>query len=61
MMQGDPEGLRAVRQRHRGAFNMALCDGHVESIKMERLFAKTDAAVRRWNLDNEPHRELVPR
>jgi prepilin-type N-terminal cleavage/methylation domain-containing protein/prepilin-type processing-associated H-X9-DG protein len=55
----DAKALRAMRQRHRGTFNVAYCDGHVESTKVEKLFAKTDEALRRWNIDHQPHRELV--
>ncbi len=60
LMARQPEALKATRQRHRGFFNMLFCDGHMESLKMEQLYAKTDSALRRWNNDDEPHRELVP-
>ena len=50
-----------ARRRHRGRLNMVFCDGHVEALRIYRLFyEKTDAAVRRWNADNEPHREAWP-
>jgi prepilin-type processing-associated H-X9-DG protein len=43
--------------RHRGRANMLFCDGHVETAHQARWIEKTDRARRRWNNDNEPHRE----
>lgn len=51
--------VRATQRRHRGQYNIAFCDGHVESIKSERLFRKDDASLRRWNNDHEPHADLL--
>jgi len=49
-----------VYERHRGALNVMFCDGHVESVKVRTLFIDTsDVALRRWNQDNEPHRERL--
>lgn len=42
---------------HNGAGNGLFCDGHVESRKQARWQELTDQARRRWNVDNEPHRE----
>jgi prepilin-type N-terminal cleavage/methylation domain-containing protein/prepilin-type processing-associated H-X9-DG protein len=42
---------------HNGRGNGLFCDGHVESQKQARWQAPTDQARRRWNIDNEPHRE----
>ena len=42
-------------RRHRGVFNIAFCDGHVESLRTNNLFAITESVTRRWNLDNQPH------
>ena len=42
---------------HNGSGNGLFCDGHVESQKQARWQAPTDQARRRWNIDNEPHRE----
>jgi prepilin-type N-terminal cleavage/methylation domain-containing protein/prepilin-type processing-associated H-X9-DG protein len=50
---------KATKARHNGAFNVGFCDGHAESIKIRKLIEKSDQALRRWNNDNEPHRELV--
>ncbi|MEO8428743.1 MAG: H-X9-DG-CTERM domain-containing protein, partial [Verrucomicrobiota bacterium] len=47
--------------RHFGKLNTAFCDGHIESIKVDVLYHdKSDRMLRRWNYDNEPHREQVP-
>ncbi len=57
---GGREGiLQATERRHRGRFEIAFCDGHVESIPHARLFEKSDAALRRWNNDHEPHRDQL--
>jgi prepilin-type N-terminal cleavage/methylation domain-containing protein/prepilin-type processing-associated H-X9-DG protein len=51
----DPVQTRAAtRRRHRDHYNVAFCDGHIESIKHDALFSDTDAARRRWHRDNEP-------
>lgn len=46
---------KAVKDRHRGAYNLSFCDGHVEHIREEKLFERSDPALRRWNTDHEPH------
>lgn len=43
--------------RHREHANTLFCDGHVERIKQSRLLALDDVERRRWNIDNQPHRE----
>lgn len=44
--------------RHQGKANALFCDGHVESPTLQFLFADTsDAALRRWNRDHQPHRD----
>jgi prepilin-type processing-associated H-X9-DG protein/prepilin-type N-terminal cleavage/methylation domain-containing protein len=53
-------GTERARQRHDGRLNVLFCDGHVETIKFEPLFFdRSDAALRRWNRDNEPHRSRL--
>jgi prepilin-type N-terminal cleavage/methylation domain-containing protein/prepilin-type processing-associated H-X9-DG protein len=43
--------------RHRGRANVVFCDGHIESPTLKFLFEDdTDAALRRWNRDHQPHR-----
>lgn len=55
-----PNQIKLARERHRGAINAVYCDAHVEAIKLEKLFfEETDAALRRWNRDHEPHWELL--
>lgn len=46
--------LKATKRRHGGQQNIWFADGHVEGIKYEALFAESDAALRRWNINNEP-------
>jgi prepilin-type processing-associated H-X9-DG protein len=47
----------SLSQRHNRGANIVFCDGHVEYKKTAKWIEKTDAAIRRWNRDNEPHRE----
>ena len=48
--------------RHQGKANVLFCDGHVESPKLQFVFEdSSDAALVRWNRDNQPHRELLAR
>lgn len=47
-----------ILTRHAGKSNVLFCDGHVESPTLTFLFEDTsDAALRRWNRDNLPHRD----
>ena len=48
----------AARQRHDNRFNKVFCDGHVESEDFSKPFLPTDDYLRRWNIDNQPHRDL---
>ena len=49
-----------VMTRHRGKLNVVFCDGHTLAIKVHSLlFDHSDDALRRWNNDHEPHRELL--
>ena len=52
-----PADLKVAEQRHQRRASIACCDTHVETISFKRLFIDdSDEALRRWNLDNEPHR-----
>ena len=48
-----------ARKRHNGSANVTFCDGHTESIKLMTLFGRSDATLKRWNNDNQPHREQL--
>jgi len=46
-----------ARKRHGGQLNVVFSDGHVEGLKVQRLFfSKAERDMRLWNIDNEPHR-----
>ena len=49
---------RSTRQRHRDRFNLGFADGHIESMKTERLFSNRPDIRKLWSNDNEPHPEL---
>lgn len=44
--------------RHNKGANAVFCDGHVEWQKQSKWTDLNEAAARRWNNDNEPHRSL---
>ena len=46
---------------HHGRANRAFVDGHIEPEDMRAPFKATDIQLQRWNLDNEPHREYLPK
>src|SRR5262249_18519512 len=54
---GTPLARKADRARHNGRHNTAFCDGHVEYIKLEALYGRSNESRLRWNNDHEPHRE----
>ena len=56
---GSPGILRASHARHRGKLEIVFCDGHVEGIRTDKLFDKSDDSLRRWNNDNKPHADLL--
>ena len=47
--------------KHSGGANVLFVDGHVEWAKKWQWIAATDQATRRWNFDNDPHREAWSR
>jgi prepilin-type N-terminal cleavage/methylation domain-containing protein/prepilin-type processing-associated H-X9-DG protein len=53
--------IRATLKRHSGRYNIVFCDAHVEGIRRDKLFEKTDTALSRWNNDHEPHADLLTR
>ncbi len=57
---GGSGGIKqASRARHRGKLAIVFCDGHVEGIRTEKLFEKSDTNLRRWNNDNQPHADKL--
>jgi prepilin-type N-terminal cleavage/methylation domain-containing protein/prepilin-type processing-associated H-X9-DG protein len=48
-----------TRKRHSSKANIVFCDGHVEGLKFNRLYANRDEQLQRWNTDNQPHRNVV--
>ncbi|MCS1410726.1 MAG: hypothetical protein M2R45_03921 [Verrucomicrobia subdivision 3 bacterium] len=48
-----------ISRRHNKRTNMLLLDGHVESDSLRNWTLPVDAAMRRWNYDNQPHREFA--
>jgi prepilin-type N-terminal cleavage/methylation domain-containing protein/prepilin-type processing-associated H-X9-DG protein len=48
-------GHKAELERHNARANFVFCDGHIESVKLEKLYENSDIARRRWNNDHEPH------
>ena len=48
------------QRRHNTRFNVLFCDGHLETLRISELFTTlSDDVLRRWNNDNQPHREAV--
>jgi prepilin-type processing-associated H-X9-DG protein len=50
---------KPAKKRHNGSANVTFCDGHTESIKLMKLFGRSNATLRRWNNDNLPHRDRL--
>ena len=40
---------------HKTLTQALITDGHVESLKDEFIYGGTEPALRRWNIDNQPH------
>ena len=52
----DNRGVKAMKQRHNGRWNIGFCDGHVETLRPPQLFKFQDETIaRRWNKDHQPH------
>jgi prepilin-type N-terminal cleavage/methylation domain-containing protein/prepilin-type processing-associated H-X9-DG protein len=48
--------LNFQRQRHADRWNALFCDGHVEGLSTRALLdPRSDAVLRRWNRDHQPH------
>lgn len=57
-MADGPRPLMPPGRRHKGGANMVFSDGHVEWAHQSKWMELTEAAARRWDNDNQPHREL---
>lgn len=51
---------RFANLRHSGKVNIVFCDGHIENLRFELLYAHRDDLLKRWNNDNQSHRDLAP-
>lgn len=57
---GDADSNKRVSERHGSRINVAFCDGHVASPRLDSLFSdEGDGALQQWNRDNLPHRERI--
>ena len=55
-----PGSTKHAYSRHEGKADVVFCDGHVESPSFKTLFDDdSDAALRRWNRDHQPHRDRL--
>lgn len=48
---------RAMNKRHGGRFETGFCDGHIETFSDQLFRIEDDRVLRKWNTDNQPHRE----
>ena len=54
--------VQALLRRHDGRWITGFCDGHVESLRAKDLWnINDDGVLRRWNIDNQPHRVRTTR
>lgn len=44
---------------HRRRINRVFVDGHMEREDLRKHFTPTDAELKRWHIDNEPHRDKL--
>jgi prepilin-type N-terminal cleavage/methylation domain-containing protein/prepilin-type processing-associated H-X9-DG protein len=54
-----PPKMQPGFKAHHGRANRAFVDGHLESEDLRRTFTASDAELKRWNIDNEPHRDRL--
>jgi prepilin-type N-terminal cleavage/methylation domain-containing protein/prepilin-type processing-associated H-X9-DG protein len=48
--------VQFVKQRHNARWNIAFCDGHVETLRGLDIFNVSNSVVaQRWNVDHQPH------
>jgi prepilin-type N-terminal cleavage/methylation domain-containing protein/prepilin-type processing-associated H-X9-DG protein len=54
-----PPKMQPGFKAHAGRANRAFVDGHIESEDMRKTFTASDEELKRWNVDNEPHRDRL--
>lgn len=53
-------GLKYMKVRHNGLWNVGFCDGHVQAFQAQALWYPWSAAARqRFNRDNQSHPEML--
>jgi prepilin-type processing-associated H-X9-DG protein len=59
MNAGNPTaGARFIQKRHRGRWNMAFGDGHVQAFRSREIFDyHSDDMLKRWSRDHQVHPE----
>jgi prepilin-type processing-associated H-X9-DG protein len=55
---GAPDPVTPIGRVHSGGGNMAFLDGHIDWGEPGKWLGPHEHAARRWNYDNEPHREF---
>jgi prepilin-type N-terminal cleavage/methylation domain-containing protein len=58
----EPPNPKQLLRRHLGRWNTVFCDDHVEGRQSAQLFQygpPNDQLATRWNLDHQPHEELM--
>jgi prepilin-type N-terminal cleavage/methylation domain-containing protein len=56
---GTPPKSQPAFLGHHGRANRVFVDSHVESEDMRRPFAALDDQLIRWNVDHQPHRDML--
>jgi len=51
---GYKDEVKATKRRHAGFYAVGFCDGHVEKLRYERIYADDTESRRIWNRDHEP-------
>jgi prepilin-type N-terminal cleavage/methylation domain-containing protein/prepilin-type processing-associated H-X9-DG protein len=49
------------KRRHGGVFDVVFADGHTEFAKGVKLFSRNPDNLKRWNRDNLPHADWLPK
>jgi prepilin-type processing-associated H-X9-DG protein/prepilin-type N-terminal cleavage/methylation domain-containing protein len=53
--------ITLAKKRHGSKANVVFCDGHVEGLKFRQLYSYAEPNLARWNNDNQPHSNLLPK